>query len=164
MMLIFIFLLCAPLCNAQTSIGLDLASFLYKELNIDAEHQISKHWSFSTSAGVNLKALKRKVSNEEIEHTTSFYSDVLPAERPFSHREEFSIRYWANRVYSGMFLSVGGEYRTDTKLDTNIGIGYTFPIWKGLTGSIIYDTGIIRSSKTKMISADDFKISLSWIF
>ena len=113
---------------------------------------------------MNLKVHKRNISNEELEHSNSFYAGGLPTERPFTHREKFSVRYWSDKVYSGVMLSLGGEYRTDTKLDANFGIGYMFPIWKGLAGTVIYETGIIRSCKAQKLAIDDFKVELNWIF
>lgn len=164
MLLIVIIQLSSLFCYAQTSIGLDLASLLYKELNAKVEHKISEHWSMAATAGINLKSLKRNISDEEFEHNLSFHSNALPTQRPFIHREHLSVHYWANSVFSGTFVSVGGEYRTDTGLDARIGVGYMFPIWKGLIGSVIYDIGIMHSSKTDNLLGEDFKIELSWIF
>lgn len=164
MLLIFIFTLCAIFAQAQTSIGLDLSSLLYKEMNIAIEYKISEHWSTSASGGINLKVLKRHITDEEAEHDSNFHHNALPSERPYTHRTKANIRYWTKRVYSGAFLSLGGEWRSDSGLDANIGLGYVFPIWKGLSGVVIYDTGIIRSSISGKLSPDDLKIGICWIF
>ena len=164
MVSIFIFLFCAALTYAQPAIGLDISSLLYREVNITIEYKISEHWSTSTSGGMNLKVLKRQVTDEETEHDSNFHQNVLPPERTYTHRANASIRYWTKKVYSGPFLSVGGEYRSDCGLDANIGIGYMFSIWKGLSGVILYDTGIIRSSISDRLSLEDMKIGVCWIF
>ena len=130
MLLILILMLCAILVRAQTSIGLDLSSLLYKELNIGLDHRISKHWSLHGSAGVNMKILKREIGKEELEHDSNFNSNSQPSVRSYAHREKFGFRYWPNTAYSGMHLNIGGEYRTDAGLDATLGIGYMFPIWK----------------------------------
>ena len=164
MLLIFIFALCAMLTRAQTSISLDLSSLLYKEMNIAIEYKISEHWSTSASGGLNLKALKRPITDEEAEHDSNFPLNTLPSERSYTHRTNANVRYWADRVYSGLFLSLGGEYRSNSGVDANIGIGYMFPIWKGLSGTVIYDTGVIRSSVSERLSLEDLKIGVHWIF
>lgn len=164
MLLILILMLCAILVRAQTSIGLDLSSFLYKELNIGLGHRISQHWSIHGSAGLNMKILKREIGKEELEHDSNFNSNSQPSVRYYAHREKFGFRYWPNTAYSGMHLNIGGEYRTDAGLDATLGIGYMFPIWKKLTGSIAYDIGIIRSQKTGKLTIEDLKLELSWIF
>ena len=164
MLPIFIFLLCTMLTQAQPSIGLDLSSLLYKEANIAIEYTISEHWSTSASGGLNLKVLKRQVTNEEVEHDSNFLHNTLPSERSYTHRANANIRYWPQRAYSGIFLSLGGEFRSNTGIDANIGVGYMFAIWKGLYGAIIYDTGIIRSSISEKLSLEDLKIGIHWIF
>ena len=164
MLLIFIFTLCAVLAQAQTSIGLDLSSFLYKEMNIAIEHKISEHWSASASGGINLKVLKRHITDEEAEHDSNFPHNALPSERSYTHRTNAKIHYWTKRVYSGAFLSIGGEWRSDSGLDANIGLGYMLPIWNGLSGVVLYDTGIIRSSLSGKLSPDDLKIGICLIF
>lgn len=164
MLLIFILMLCAIPSQAQTAIGLDLTSFLYKELNIGVEHKISEHWSMTGSAGINMEILKRDVGNEELEHNSSFHSNSLPDARAFSHRERFALRYWTDKAYYGMFIGIGGEYRSDIGMDANLGIGYMFPIWKKLTGAVTYDLGIIRSYKVGKPGIEDLKLELSWIF
>lgn len=164
MLLIFIFTLCVVLAHAQTSIGLDLSSVLYKEMNIAIGYKISEHWSASASGGINLKVLKRHITDEEAEHDSNFPHNALPSERSYTHRTNANIRYWIKEVYSGVFLSLGGEWRSDSGLDANIGFGYMFPIWKGLNGTVIYDTGIIRSSISEKLSLDDLKIGICWIF
>ena len=164
MLFIFIFTLCAVLAQAQTSIGLNLSSFLYKEMNIAIEHKISEHWSASASGGINLKVLKRHITDEEAEHDSNFPHNALPSERSYTHRTNAKIHYWTKKVYSGAFVSIGGEWRSDSGLDANIGLGYMFPIWNGLSGVVLYDTGIIRSSLSGKLSPDDFKIGICWIF
>ena len=164
MLLIFTFMLCATLTQAQPSIGLNLSSLLYKEMNIAIEYKISEHWSISASEGLSLKALKRQTTNEEVEHDSNFHHNTLPSERAYTHRGTASLRYWAKKVYSGAFVSVGGEYRSDCGLDANFGIGYMLPIWKGLSGTILYDTGIIRSNISEKLSIEDLKIGICWIF
>lgn len=164
MLFIFGLLLCTILSQAQTTIGLEMTSFLYKELNIGMEHKISEHWSISASAGLNLKILKRDIGYEEQEHNANFKSNILPDGRSFAHREKFALRYWTNKAYTGTFIGIGGEYRTDIGLDATFGIGYMFPIWKKLTGSVIYDIGIIRSCRSDKLTLEDLRLELSWIF
>ena len=164
MLLIFIFLLSATLTQAQPSIGLDLSSLLYKEANIAIEYKISEHWSTSASGGLSLKTLKRQITDEEVEHDSNFHQNTLPSERTYTHRANANIHYWPQRVYSGVFLSLGGEFRNTTGIDTNIGVGYMFSIWKGLSGAILYNIGIIRSSISGKLSIEDLKIGIYWIF
>lgn len=164
MLLIFILLLYTTPTWAQPSLGLDIGSLLYKEANIAIEYRIAEHWSISTSGGMNLKVLKRLATDEETEHDSNFHNNTLPQERTYAHRANASIRYWTKKVYSGMFLSLGGEYRSDYGLDANIGIGYMFSIWEGLSGVILYDTGIIRSNLSERLSLEDLKIGICWIF
>ena len=99
MLLIFIFTLCAALAQAQTSIGLDLSSFLYKEMNIAIEHKISEHWSASASGGINLKVLKRHITDEEAERIINEtpFTDITVFNTSTKARVEKYEEYKANR-------------------------------------------------------------------
>ncbi len=162
MALVFMILTCSILCQAQSVIGLEISSLLFKEVQMGIGHRIAGHWSISANAGMNLKVLKRHMNSEETAHNESFPSASMPQERSFSHRESISICYWSQYVFNGAFLSIGGEYRDGTGLDANVGIGYMFSIWKGLKGDIRYETGLIMAAKNNKMSADGLSIGIYW--
>ena len=164
MSLVFILLFCTLIAHAQTIIGLDMPSLLYSELKTNVGYKISQHWSLSATAGVNLKTLRRRISPIETEHYEEFYRNSLPEARNYTHRESFAICYWPQLTFSGPFLSFGGEYRSSTGLDACFGAGYMFKIWKGLSGCILYDIGIMRSAKTEKLSTEDINIGINWNF
>lgn len=160
----FIFLLCTLASHAQTIIGLDMPSLLYSELKMNVGYKISQHWSLSAAAGVNFKTLRREISTIEAEHYEEFYRNSLPKARGYTHRESFAICYWPQLAFSGPLLSFGCEYRSSTGLDACFGAGYMFKIWKGLSGCILYDIGIMRSAKTEKLSTEDINIGINWNF
>lgn len=164
MVLIFIFLTCVTTSRAQTAAGLDLSSLLFKEVKIAVGHKISGHWSVSAYAGLNIKVMKERIRPEEAEHNEAFPPAFLPDGRSFSHREAIGFCYWPQSTFSGPFLSVGGEYRQGSGLDATLGIGYMLKIWKGLTGFLTYDAGIIRTANAGKLPADGFSAGICWIF
>ena len=162
MVLVFIILTYPILCQAQTAVGLEISSLLFKEVQMGIGHRIAEHWSISANAGMNLKTLKRHMNSEETAHNESFPPASMPQERSFSHRESISLCYWPQCVFNGAFLSVGGEYKEGAGLDANAGVGYMFSIWKGLKGAIRYETGLITTAKNNKMSADGLSIGIYW--
>ena len=164
MMTVLIFLLCTLQSEAQTAIGTDLSALLYKEIKIHIGHRIGRHWSISASAGANIQELRRHTDDETAGHEKEFPPSQTLPEAPYTHRESIGLCYWPQAPFSGTFLSFGGEYRSGTGLDATIGAGYMFSIWKGLTGTIRYDTGIIRIASMHKLSIQDLSIGINWIF
>lgn len=164
MVTVLIFLLFTLHSQAQTAIGTDLSALLYREVKIHIGHGIGRHWSVSASAGANMQVLRRHTDDETAGHEAEFpLSQELP-EVSYTHRESVGLCYWPKEPFTGTFLSFGGEYRADTGLDATIGAGYMFRIWKGLTGAIRYDTGIIRTAAMQKLSIHDLSIGINWIF
>jgi hypothetical protein len=162
MVLAFIILTCPILCQAQTAVGLEISSLLFKEVQISLEHRIAEHWSVSAHAGMSLKALKRHMNSEETSHNESFPASSMPQERAFSHRECLNLRYWPQSTFNGIFISLGGEYKADAGPDANLGIGYMFSIWKGFKGAIRYETGMIMAAKNDKLSPEGLSIGIYW--
>lgn len=164
MTLALIFLLSPVLAIAQTIIGIDLTSALHSELKISFGHRISEHWSVSADAGVNLKLLHRRISSQEVEHNSEFQINPMPEAWEHMHQESISMCFWHQRAFNGAFLSLGARYRDTDGLDGTAGLGYMFLIWKGLTGMIRYDTGLIRTSESGNRTKEGLSVSINWIF
>ena len=164
MSLVFILMFCTLLAHAQTIVGLDMPSLLYSELKTNIGYKIGQHWSLSASAGVNLKALRRQSSSIEIEHYEEFPPNSPPEARDYTHRENFAMCYWPQMAFSGPVISFGGEYRSTSGLDVYVGFGYMFKIWKGLSASIGYDVGIIRTTRQEKLTVEDLSIGINWKF
>ena len=162
MALVFILLACPILSQAQAAVGMEISSFLFKEVQISLGHRIAEHWSISANAGMNLKVLKRQMNSEETAHNESFPPVYMPQERTFSHRESISLCYWPQCVFNAVFLSFGGEYKAGTGLDANAGIGYMFSIWRNLKGTIRYETGLIMAAKNAKLPSDGISIGIYW--
>lgn len=152
------------LCQAQAMIGIDMSGLLHSELKVAFGHEVAEHWSLSAAAGVNLRTLQRQVSREEEKHQMEYPTGPELTDVSHAHRERISIDFWPQSVFSGISVSVGGEYRDNEGFDATTGIGYMFGIWKGLTGNIRYDLGIIRSSREGKLSVQDLSIGIYWIF
>lgn len=163
-MLVSLMTLSAILCQAQAMIGIDLSGLLHHELKVAFGHKVAEHWSLSAAAGVNLRTLQRQVSREEEKHQMEYPTGPELTDVSHAHRERISIDFWLQSVFSGISVSVGGEYRDNEGFDATTGIGYMFGIWKGLTGNIRYDLGIIRSSREGKLSVQDLSIGIYWIF
>lgn len=163
-MLVSLMTLSAILCQAQAMIGIDLSGLLHYELKVAFGHKVAEHWSLSAAAGVNLRALQRQVSTEENKHQIEYPTGPELIDVNFAHRERICIDFWPQSVFSGISVSVGGEYRENEGFDATAGIGYMFCIWKGLTGNIRYDLGIIRSDREGKLSFQDLSIGIYWIF
>lgn len=163
-MLVSLMTLSAILCQAQAMIGIDLSGLLHYELKVAFGHKVAEHWSLSAAAGVNLRALQRQVSTEENKHQIEYPTGPELIDVNFAHRERICIDFWPQSVFSGISVSVGGEYRENEGFDATAGIGYMFGIWKGLTGNIRYDLGIIRSDREGKLSFQDLSIGIYWIF
>lgn len=152
------------LCQAQAMIGIDMSGLLHSELKVAFGHEVAEHWSLSAAAGVNLRTLQRQVSREEEKHQMEYPTGPELTDVSHAHRERISIDFWPQSVFSGISVSVGGEYRDNEGFDATTGIGYMFGIWKGLTGNIRYDLGIIRSNREGKLSVQDLSIGIYWIF
>lgn len=163
-MTIFLLIVCTLISHAQTDIGIDMSALLFREIKVSIGHGISGHWSARAEAGISMKALKRKISKEEIWHDKEFTSSVQLYDRTFTHRESLSICYWPRTCFQGTFLSVGGEYRQGKGLDATIGIGYMYRIWKGLAGVIRYETCILGAAGAETLSVQNLGVGLNWIF
>ena len=163
-MLVSLMTLSAILCQAQAMIGIDLSGLLHHELKVAFGHKVAEHWSLSAAAGVNLRTLQRQVSREEEKHQMEYPTGPELTDVSHAHRERISIDFWPQSVFSGISVSVGGEYRDNEGFDATTGIGYMFGIWKGLTGNIRYDLGIIRSNREGKLSVQDLSIGIYWIF
>lgn len=151
-------------CVGQICAGIDLTSVLYREIRINIGYGFAAHWSFSASCGTNLKKLRHKYSEEEINHNDEYPMGELPDSDTVLHRESIGFRYWPDKAFNRFFLSLGAEYRHGDGLDACIGVGYYVPIWKGLKGVLNYETGLIRSVKEGKISFKDLRFGLSWTF
>lgn len=163
-MLVFLMTLSAILCQAQAMIGIDLTGLLHSELKVAFGHEVAEHWSLSAAAGVNFRALRRKVGTEENKHQMEYPTGPELTDVNYAHRERICIDFWPKRIFSGISVSAGGEYRGNEGFDATAGIGYMFNIWKGLTGNIRYDLGIIRSNREGKLSVQDLSIGIYWIF
>lgn len=152
------------ICTGQTSFTIDLSSILYTELHIDVGYAFADHWSFSTSAGINLKMLRHRDSNVEISHNSEYPINRLPDPDSYLHRESLKFCYWPKHTYESLFISIGAEYRDDCGIDANIGLGYLIPVWKGLKLKIKYEAGIIRSVEAAKLSLRDLYMGISWVF
>ena len=125
-MLVFLMTLSAILCQAQAMIGIDLTGLLHSELKVVFGHEVAEHWSLSAAAGVNFRALRRKVGTEENKHQMEYPTGPELTDVNYAHRERIC--------------------------------------WKGLTGNIRYDLGIIRSNREGKLSVQDLSIGIYWIF
>ena len=164
MMLVSLMALSTILCHAQAMIGIDLSGLLHSEVKVAFGHEVAEHWSLSAAAGVNLRTLKRQVSTEESKHQLEYPTGPKLSSVDYAHRERICIDFWPQSVFSGISVSVGGEYRGNEGFDATAGLGYMFGIWKGLTGNIRYDLGIIRSDREGKLSVQDLSIGIYWIF
>ena len=164
MVLAFIFLLCPLLAFCQTSIGIDLHSLLCSEFKISIGHRMAEHWSIAASVGINMKTLKKDHSPIEEEHNAEFPDGTYPMTKEHMHREHICICYWPRQTFKGIFISLGAEHRDTDGMDATVGIGYMFNIWKGLNGTLAYDTGIIRTTQNEKLSISDLQVGISWRF
>lgn len=146
-------------------VGLDMSDALSEcRFGIMASLAISDKWSVGTEA-VFSPMIRSTRGEEEIMHETILTGNDTAgnAVRPAGHIGCLSMRYWPERAFKGLFLSLG--IKAGESITTNVvtGIGYNMKVWKSLTLSVRYETDLIRTSGT-LQNTGDLSISLNYIF
>lgn len=129
------------------------------------DYRISEHWSVHAAAGFNARRMISSKAEEFRNHNTEF-EDSIP-EISISkgmHQESISFRYWPTGVYDGLFFSIGGENREYHGADGQIGTGYSFTIYKGLSTDISYNLRLRESISSDTVLTGEICINLSYRF
>jgi len=129
-------------CLAQdkASVGMDIMPLINTgSINISGGYGFSRKWSASFSAGIALETAGRTRNKEYEEHLAEL--DILPHDRQ-RHDGSFSIslEYWPDGTYEGFFMGAGCRYAVGSPPECIIDIGYSMPVWKGLSSMLSYGT------------------------
>jgi hypothetical protein len=151
----------------RSSVGVDIAAGVcFGSIRVIAAYNIDAHWGASFDISLFPDTFGHSTSPLEQEHREIL--DGYPAENHKSgedrHAIDLLIGYWPKMTFKGPYLTIGGRFRRNGTPDMLIGLGYTFEIWKGISGTIGYHPGIIETFRKKEISYESLRASISYIF
>lgn len=105
-------------------------------------------WSASFSAGIPLRPAGNASDKEHMEHLAEF--DGSPDDSQINDGAvSISLEYWPEGTYEGFYMGAGCRYVIGLSPECTIGIGYSMPVWKGLTSLLSYGT-------------EGFRLGLRW--
>ena len=156
-------------CQKKSGIRTDLAHpICFGTIDISLSHQIADRWSITFQTGLNIKRLTNGKDKETLQHQNALSgSDNQDGQRPFrDNLTEVSISagFWPQAAMQGVSFNLGGIIKDRSGPDIFCSIGYTVPIWKGLTADLGYRLCIMETIKNKAIQYNGIRIGISYVF
>lgn len=146
----------------KVEIGTDLGRMLKKGvLNISAGYGFSDRWSLSWTADICTRLPKKEDSIEHEMHMAEF--EVMNDKRSGICSSMMAVRYWPAGTYEGVWMEAGCRCTEGTGADCCIGVGYSIPIWRGLTAGLSYGADILASLRESKPSGNGLTIGIFWI-
>ena len=154
--------------KTQTQIGTDIVSCISSQMiRIGFGHSFGDKWSIDTEVGLKLLSMKRTdeetqthwddIGRESLTETRSTFREIF-------QEMSLHIRYWPQKAYKGIFISVGGKIPDRYIPDICIGLGYQFPILRNTHASIAFQRGIIETMRKNTSISDGLRIGINYIF
>lgn len=121
------------------TLGLDVAeTFRSGNVKIMAGYGFHEKWSIRYDTTISMQPTRRKGNPEYETHNGEF---VAPAEKETSALTTcISFQYWPVRTFRGIYTEIGCRYGYRDMPCCIVGIGYSIPIWKGLSAVLSYST------------------------
>lgn len=147
--------------DAYHTIGIDIGSAIYRgSLKFHAGRQFATHWSLDGEHELNISLVRHGPDSDEKEHLAGFRD--IESTTDMSVRDmvsaEMKIKYWIKEAYNGIHIMAGLKHGDRKGTDFTIGAGYSFFIWKGLSCSLVYETGI------RLIQENGLTLKLSYTY
>ena len=163
------FILYAMTCRSQealkssdrTCIGVDVGAAVQRNtMRVTIGRSFGDHWSIEGEHGMRFDRRTSAERDEEQAHYDRFseYRSETDAKTKDKITAGIKMKYWIRDIYKGAFIMGGARYGNINGTDGLVGAGYSFFIWKGLTCSLAYETGL------KGFDENGMRISLNYIF
>ena len=162
---------CILCCHSQNrSIGIDiLSSLCFESPGIRISYGITQKWSAGADAYIDLNVMKRR----EDELMSAHKEGLSPLSAVRTETEMisggfqgigFHLDYWPEKIFKGCFISVGGKVLDRHGPDMTLGIGYSFPIWKGVGAEASYRFGVSEAYKDGKRPLKGIKAEIYYVF
>ena len=153
--------------TGRTSVGIDIVSGIcFKCIRIIATHGISHHWDTAFDVTLDPKTFWPSTSDMEQEHRETLDGDLTESSKTDEDCQVTDLRvgYWPITTFRGPYLTIGARFTRNGTPDMLIGLGYTFEIRKGISGTIGYHPGIIETFRKRRLSYESIRASISYVF
>ena len=149
--------------------GTDIISAVcFSTVRIEAGYGFKESWSAGADIGINIGMIRNEKTEEDTSHRKHLYgsSGTDTTEESGNVFQDISIyiRYWPLGQFNGPFISTGGICRDRKGTDVEIGTGYSFHIWKGLTATIMYKACIFETIENHRLPVKGIRLGLSYVF
>lgn len=154
---------CQPLKGAaKTGVSITSATFRHT-LDIEAGYAFSKHWSAEGSVW-KILPLRDRLSHEEKVHDSLLGKTAWTPTASGGDGLRLEVCYWPSEAFCGPFISTGCTYEELGKADGSIGIGYMMKVWKGISLSLSFKSGLMELKTGADRLADNIDIGINYIF
>lgn len=143
------------ICNAvfgqnSARIGADIAEFAENgNMRIIISHAFTQHWSTEASASFRIA--------ESLSENTFYKTN--------GHSEwELIFRYWLQKCYRGLSISLGAIQGFRQKTDMRIGAGYSIPVTRRISIDIGYGVRLLDSIRNITPEYNDIHIEVYYRF
>ena len=151
-------------CRPHTCMaGLDMTSFLNRHIDIQINYSFSRHWSASGETAIAFKGQSMSLSHLEQEHKEEFATSSYIYDSNSPNHTGMLIYYWPKEAFKGISLAFGVQatYRSIHPLAQ---VGYTFPIWNGISISSSLRAIFDSTAKGTVTSTDNIRIGINYAF
>lgn len=157
------------MCQRNNAVRVDLAqAACFGTIDITLAHRIGEKWSIEGQTAINIKRLSNGKDDETIHHWNALSGTVdRNGEKTFRDNlteTSISVRFWPLEVFHGPAFSLGVLTRDRTGPDISCGIGYCFPVWKGICTDLGFSICILETKRNRTIQYNGIRLGFSYAF
>lgn len=144
-------------------IGLDIAeTFRSGNVKVTAGYGFHEKWSVRYDTSISTHPMRREANPEYVNHSGEFEPSKVREAPALSSR--VSLQYWPILTFRGIYTEVGCRYGRHDMPCCVVGIGYSMPIWKGLSAVLSYSTDIGQAYKDTKEKKGCISMEICWKF
>lgn len=147
----------------RATLGLDIAeTFRSGNIRFMASYGFHENWAVRYDSAIDMDPLRKEASPEYELHNGEFVSSE-EKESPVL-TTGITFQYWPTQTYKGIYTEIGCRYEVRKMPCCIAGIGYSIPIWKGLSAVLSYTMDIWTYGKDIKTGKECIAMEICWTF